>query len=45
MDEYLADTGLVADKIRPLPSFPTVAGRTDKLTDRRMTRTDALRMI
>ena len=43
MDAYLADTGLAADKAASL--FPTVAGRTGKLTDRRMTRTDALRMI
>src|SRR5436305_7892801 len=43
MDTYLSDTGLVADKAASL--FPTVAGRTGKLTDRRMTRTDALRMI
>jgi integrase len=32
-----------ADKAAPL--FPTAAGRTGKLTDRRMTRTDVLRMI
>lgn len=43
MDSYLGDTGLAADKSAPL--FPTAAGRTGKLTDRRMTRTDALRMI
>ncbi len=43
MDTYLADTGLAADKAASL--FPTVAGRTGQLTDRRMTRTDALRMI
>lgn len=43
MDEYLADTGLVSDRTAPL--FPTAAGKTGKLTDRRMTRTDALRMI
>ena len=43
VDEYLADTGLAADKAASL--FPTAAGRTGKLTDRRMTRTDALRMI
>lgn len=43
MDAYLADTGLAADKAASL--FPTVAGRTGQLTDRRMTRTDALRMI
>ncbi len=43
MDAYLADTGLAGDKAAPL--FPTAAGRTGKLTDRRMTRTDALRMI
>lgn len=43
MDEYLADTGLSADKAAPL--FPTASGRTGQLTDRRMTRTDALRMI
>jgi site-specific recombinase XerD len=43
MDAYLADTDLAADKAAPL--FPTAAGKTGKLTDRRMTRTDALRMI
>ncbi len=43
MDSYLADTGLAADKSAPL--FPTAAGKTGELTDRRMTRTDALRMI
>src|SRR5882672_7150319 len=43
VDEYLGDVGLAADKSAPL--FPTAAGRTGKLTDRRMTRTDALRMI
>ena len=43
MDAYLADTGLAGDKAARL--FPTAAGRTGKLTDRRMTRTDALRMI
>jgi site-specific recombinase XerD len=43
MDSYLANTGLVADKAAAL--FPTAAGRTGQLTDRRMTRTDALSMI
>ena len=43
MDEYLAETGLASDKAAPL--FPTAVGKTGKLTDRRMTRTDALRMI
>jgi site-specific recombinase XerD len=43
IDEYLADTGLAADKAAPL--FPTAAGRTGQLTERCMTRTDALRMI
>src|SRR5207244_4019265 len=43
MDEYLADTGLAASKAASL--FPTAAGRTGKLTDRRMTRTDALSMV
>lgn len=43
MDAYLADTGLAGDKSAAL--FPTAAGKTGRLTERRMTRTDALRMI
>jgi site-specific recombinase XerD len=43
MDAYLADTGRSADKDVAL--FPTAAGKTGKLTERRRTRTDALRMI
>ena len=43
MDEYLAETGIADDKVSPL--FRTAAGKTSTLTDRRMTRTDALRMI
>jgi site-specific recombinase XerD len=43
MDAYLADTGLAADKAAPL--FPTAAGKTGKLTEHRMARQDARRMI
>lgn len=43
MDEYLTACGLADDK--PSPLFRTVSGRTGQLTDRRMHRTDALRMI
>jgi len=43
MDEYLDAVGLAEDKTTPL--FRTAAGKTGQLTDRRMTRTDALRMI
>ncbi len=43
MDEYLDAAGIAEDKATPL--FRTAAGKTGKLTDRRMTRTDALRMI
>ena len=43
MDEYLAAAGIGEDK--PSPLFRTAAGRTGQLTDRRMNRTDALRMI
>jgi integrase/recombinase XerD len=43
MDEYLAAAAFAEDK--PSPLFRTAAGRTGKLTDRRMHRTDALRMI
>src|SRR4051812_18915716 len=41
MDAYLTETGIASDKDTPL--FRTAAGRTGTLTDRRMTRTDALR--
>jgi site-specific recombinase XerD len=43
MDEYLDAVGIPEDRATPL--FRTVAGRTGHLTERRMTRTDALRMI
>jgi site-specific recombinase XerD len=43
MDEYLEAAGITEDKGSPL--FRTAAGKTGQLTDRRMTRTDALRMI
>jgi integrase len=43
MDEYLTATDMENDK--PSPLFRTAFGRTGQLTDRRMTRTDALRMI
>lgn len=43
LDEYLAATGIGADKAAPL--FRTAFGTTGKLTDRRMHRGDVLRMI
>ena len=43
MDEYLTAAGIGEDKAAPL--FRTAAGRTGQLTDRRMHRNDALRMI
>jgi len=43
IDEYLSEVGIAAEKTAPL--FRTAAGKTGNLTDRRMTRTDALRMI
>jgi site-specific recombinase XerD len=43
IDAYLSDAGIASDKDTPL--FRTALGKTGKLTDRRMTRTDALRMI
>jgi site-specific recombinase XerD len=43
VDEYLEAAGIAEDKGSPL--FRTAAGKTGKLTDRRMARTDALRMI
>src|SRR3954447_11828260 len=43
MDAYLTETRIAGDKDTPL--FRTALGKTGKLTDRRMTRTDALRMI
>ena len=43
MDEYLTACGIAEDKAAPL--FRTAAGKTKQLTDRRMHRTDALRMI
>ncbi|MGE3279559.1 MAG: tyrosine-type recombinase/integrase [Alphaproteobacteria bacterium] len=43
IDAYLTEAGIASDKDTSL--FRTAAGKTGKLTDRRMTRTDALRMI
>jgi len=43
IDEYLSEAGIAADKATPL--FRTAAGKTGKLTERGMHRTDALRMI
>ena len=43
LDAYIAAAGLAAASRSPL--FRTAAGRTDVLTDRRMTRKDALRMV
>jgi integrase len=43
VDGYLEAAGIAEDKGSPL--FRTAAGKTGKLTDRRMTRTDALRLI
>src|SRR3954469_19210983 len=43
VDEYLTETGIASEKDTPL--FRTALGKTGKLTERRMTRTDALRMI
>jgi integrase/recombinase XerD len=43
MDEYIVAAGIGEDK--PSPLFRTAAGRTGKLTELRMNRTDALRMI
>jgi site-specific recombinase XerD len=43
VDEYLDAAGIPEDRATPL--FRTAAGRTGHLTDRRMTRTDALRMV
>ena len=43
MDEYLDAADIAVDKASPL--FLTATGKTGKLTDRRMTRTDALRMV
>jgi site-specific recombinase XerD len=43
IDEYLTEVGISSDKDTPL--FRTAAGKTGTLTERRMTRTDALRMI
>lgn len=43
MDEYLNGAGIADEKATPL--FRTAVGRTGRLTDRRMTRTDVLRMI
>jgi integrase/recombinase XerD len=39
----VSDAGIAGDKSSPL--FRTAAGKTGKLTDRRMNRTDAPRMI
>ena len=43
MDAYLTEASIASDKDTTL--FRTAADKTGKLTDRRMTRTDALRMI
>src|SRR5437763_5496897 len=43
MDEYIAEARLAEDK--PSPLFRTAFGKTGQLTERRMHRTDALRMI
>src|SRR6266851_5153774 len=43
MDEYIAEARLAEDKSSPL--FRTAFGKTGQLTERRMHRTDALRMI
>src|SRR3954447_15875447 len=43
MDAYLTETGITSDKDTPL--FRTALGKTGQLTERRMTRTDALRMV
>jgi integrase/recombinase XerD len=43
VDAYLTEAGITSDKHTPL--FRTAAGKTGTLTERRMTRTDALRMI
>jgi site-specific recombinase XerD len=43
IDEYVSEAGIAGAKASPL--FRTAAGKTGKLTERRMTRTDALRMI
>jgi integrase/recombinase XerD len=43
IDEYIAAAGIDGDKASPL--FRSAAGKTGKLTERGMHRTDALRMI
>src|SRR5918998_4235367 len=43
VDEYVTEAGIASHKDTPL--FRTAAGRTGTRTERRMTRTDALRMI
>src|SRR5437762_13032443 len=43
LDEYVSDAGIAAEK--PSPLFRTAAGKTGRLTDRRMNRTDVLRMV
>src|SRR5260221_5529397 len=43
LDEYVSEAGIAGTKASPL--FRTTAGKTGRLTDRRMNRTDALRMI
>src|SRR4051795_2970263 len=43
VDAYLTEAGIASDKDTPL--FRTTVGKTGTLTERRMTRTDALRMI
>src|SRR5438477_5773242 len=43
IDEYVTAAGIAEERTSPL--FSTAAGKTGKLTDRRMNRTDALRMV
>ena len=43
VDEYVTEAGIASDK--DIPLFRTAAGKTGTLTERRMTRTDALRMV
>lgn len=43
VDAYLSAVGIVGEKKTPL--FRTVLGRTDCVSNRKMTRTDALRMV
>ena len=43
MDAYLAEAGIADDKLSPL--FRTAVGKSGTLSERRMSRTDALRMV